>query len=95
MKNNADLAGFEDEVKVLSRFRHPNLVTLLGWGQHDNDRYLVYELLSGGDVEKKLQKSKKCQEPCPWQQRLHIALDAACGLSYMLNSKQWLRVESL
>merc|ERR1719217_899979 len=27
----ADGAGFEDEVTVLSKFRHPNLVTLLGW----------------------------------------------------------------
>lgn len=87
LKNNCDLAGFEDEVRVLSRFRHPNLVTLLGWGQHENDRYLVYELLPGGDVEKKLQKSKKGSDPFPWQQRLNIALDSACGLSYMLNSQ--------
>merc|ERR1712232_1474114 len=54
LENNAEVLGFEDEVRVLSRFRHPNLVTLLGWGQHENDRYLVYELLPGGDVEKKL-----------------------------------------
>merc|ERR1719362_2348807 len=41
-------SGFEDELRVLSRFRHPNLVTLLGWGQHGSDagiKYLVYELL--------------------------------------------------
>mmetsp|Transcript_46623 Transcript_46623/g.86906 ORF Transcript_46623/g.86906 Transcript_46623/m.86906 type:complete len:775 (-) Transcript_46623:121-2445(-) len=85
--DNGQLAGFEDEVKVLSRFRHPNLVMLLGWGQEGEDRYLVYELLSGGDVEKRLQKGKKGLEAFPWNQRLSVALDAACGLSYMVNSQ--------
>lgn len=48
--------GFEEEVRVLSRFRHPNVVTLLGWGVADKERYLVYELLTGGDVSKKIGK---------------------------------------
>ena len=37
-------------------------VTLLGWGKHDSGsdrkRYLVYELLSGGDCFQRLQKSR-------------------------------------
>lgn len=84
--------GFEDEVKVLSRFRHLNIVTLMGWGQNKkgkvNEKYLVYELLTGGDVEGRLQKAKKGDEKAfPWQQRVRVALHSACGLSFMMNSE--------
>lgn len=87
LKDNGDLVGFEDEVRVLSRFRHPNLVTLLGWGEHGHEKYLLYELLPGGDVEKRLKKSKSMQEQFPGPQRVKVALDAACGLSFMVNSE--------
>jgi len=50
--------GFEDEVRVLSRFRHPHLVTLMGFGQREGEKYLVYELMPGGDVEAKLRQSR-------------------------------------
>eukprot|EP00435_Cladocopium_sp_Y103_P004405 s3200_g1.t1 len=58
-----DTSGFADEVLVLSKFRHPNLVTLMGWGSGlDEDgcgrRYLVYELLEGGDVAGRLAKAR-------------------------------------
>jgi serine/threonine protein kinase len=79
--------GFDEELTVLSRFRHPNLVTLLGWAQRGDDRYLVYELLPGGDVAKKLWNCKNRKVSFGWRQRLRAARDAACGLSYMLNSK--------
>ncbi|CAE7545168.1 unnamed protein product [Symbiodinium microadriaticum] len=88
-----EMAGFEEEVQMLSKFRHPNLVTLLGWGKHDSGsdrkRYLVYELLSGGDCFQRLQKSKKpsANSPFLWFERLSVCLDAAAGLSHMLNSK--------
>jgi len=81
------LDGFVEEVRMLSRFRHPNLVTLMGWGQHDTEKYLVYELLPGGDVSKKLEKAKRGEVPFPWEQRLKVAMGAAAGLSYMANSK--------
>ncbi|CAK9064835.1 unnamed protein product [Durusdinium trenchii] len=85
----AESSGFEEEVQMLSKFRHPNLVTLLGWAKHDLNRYLVYELLSGGDCFQRLQKSKKPSAGCPfhWFERLSVCLDAAAGLSHMHNSK--------
>lgn len=81
-----DEAGFEEEVKVLSKFRHPHLVILMGFGRHAAQRFLVYEHLAGGDVHKRLQRS--CVEglPFPWRDRVSIALDAACGLSHLHNS---------
>lgn len=92
--------GFEDEVRMLSRFKHKNLVTLMGFGQRKGEKYLVYELMPGGDVEGKLKKSRawlehvqKMQQsqqlpapPFPWQQRLHVALGSAVGLAHMVSS---------
>ncbi|CAE8664531.1 unnamed protein product, partial [Polarella glacialis] len=81
-------AGFDEEVIMLSKFRHPNLVTLLGWGSHDSFRYLVYELLAGGDLFRRMHKSrhKTDPRPFPWYERLSVLLDAASGLSHMHNS---------
>eukprot|EP00930_Biecheleria_cincta_P025888 TRINITY_DN18358_c0_g1_i1.p1 TRINITY_DN18358_c0_g1~~TRINITY_DN18358_c0_g1_i1.p1 ORF type:complete len:1277 (-),score=218.70 TRINITY_DN18358_c0_g1_i1:60-3890(-) len=84
-----EMSGFEEEVQMLSKFRHPNLVTLLGWGKHNLSRYLVYELLAGGDCFQRLQKSKKpgSLTPFHWFERLSVLLDASTGLSHMHNSK--------
>eukprot|EP00922_Rhytidocystis_sp_ex-Travisia-forbesii_P053938 GHVS01080057.1.p1 GENE.GHVS01080057.1~~GHVS01080057.1.p1 ORF type:complete len:915 (+),score=193.56 GHVS01080057.1:201-2945(+) len=75
-------AGFEEEVKVLSKFRHPNLVILMGFARHGKSRMLVYEMLSGGDVGTRLVHGPVLY----WRERLSIALDAACGLSHLHNS---------
>ena len=72
------------------RFRHPNLVTLIGWGKHYHlpHRYLVYELMTGGDIYDRLQRSRKTNNPVPfhWHERLSALSDAASGLSHMHNS---------
>ncbi|PFH35193.1 hypothetical protein BESB_060800 [Besnoitia besnoiti] len=72
-------AGFEKEVQVLSKFRHPNLVILMGFARHGTDRFLVYELLPGGDVGARLQKGPLLS----WQDRLCLALDSASALSHL------------
>mmetsp|Transcript_32425 Transcript_32425/g.87925 ORF Transcript_32425/g.87925 Transcript_32425/m.87925 type:complete len:1222 (-) Transcript_32425:273-3938(-) len=81
-------AGFDEEVTMLSKFRHPNLVTLLGWGQNGLSRYLVYEFLAGGDVFQRLHKSRvrNTDKLFLWHERLSVVLDAATGLSHMHNS---------
>merc|ERR1719262_443366 len=48
--DKAVVAGFEDEIRVLSKFRHPNLVVLMGWAKDGDRRFLPYEYLPGGDV---------------------------------------------
>jgi len=79
--------GFEEEVRVLSKFRHPNLVILMGFASQNHQRLLVYELLAGGDVYKRLQRSCREGVPFPWRQRVSAACDAACGLSHLHHSK--------
>ena len=43
----------------------------------------MYELLGGGDVYKRLQKSCVEGVPYTWRQRVSTAFDAACGLSHL------------
>jgi len=71
--------GFREEVEVLSRFRHPNLVILLGFARNGRERYLVYELLPGGDLNSRLGKDAEFT----WRHRTNVALDAALGLSHL------------
>merc|ERR1719161_3012680 len=73
--------GFEKEVRVLSKFRHPNLVLLLGFAAQDNERYLVYEYLPGGDVSTRLTHKNP---PLLWNERLQVASDASSGLCHLL-----------
>ncbi|CEM37162.1 unnamed protein product [Vitrella brassicaformis CCMP3155] len=78
-------AGFEEEVRVLSKFRHPCLVILMGFARAKQGpyRYLVYEFMKGGDVGTRLQKGTK---PLLWYQRIEIAVDACEGLHHLHNS---------
>ncbi|CAJ1402514.1 unnamed protein product [Effrenium voratum] len=80
-----DEENFEEEVRLLSRFRHPNLVCLLGWATSQHEQYLIYEFLAGGDLHHHLELSKT-GAPFAASTRVSAAFQAACGLSYMVNS---------
>jgi serine/threonine protein kinase len=58
----------------------------MGFAVNGTQRLLIYELLSGGDVSKRLQRCARDGSPFSYQQRLSVALDAACGLSHLHNS---------
>ncbi|EER12570.1 B-Raf proto-oncogene serine/threonine-protein kinase, putative, partial [Perkinsus marinus ATCC 50983] len=74
-------------IQVLSRFRHPNLVMLMGFARLDRKGFLVYELLEGGDVFNLLHnRGNHRKEPISRLRRLSIALDASRGLSHLHSS---------
>jgi serine/threonine protein kinase len=73
--------GFREEVEVLSKFRHPNLVILMGLSRHKKVRLLIYEYLSGGDLCSRIQKSER--NPFLWRDRLSVAIDTSLGLSHL------------
>ena len=73
-------------MRVLSKFRHPNLVILMGFAVNGAQRLLVYEYLAGGDVSRRLQKCARENQAFTFLQRLSVALDAACGLSHLHNA---------
>ncbi|KAL8508791.1 hypothetical protein ACS0TY_016126 [Phlomoides rotata] len=72
------------EVDLLGVVDHPNLVKLIGYCAEDDERgiqrLLIYEYMPNGSVEDHLTRSTT---PLPWDMRLRIALDAACGLTYL------------
>ncbi|XP_022147364.1 U-box domain-containing protein 33-like isoform X2 [Momordica charantia] len=77
-------AEFQQEVNVLSKMRHPNLVTLIGacpeaW-------ILIYEYLCNGSLEDRL-SCKDNTPPLSWQTRIRIATELCSALMFLHSSK--------
>ncbi|KAJ4955158.1 hypothetical protein NE237_011941 [Protea cynaroides] len=75
---------FQQEVDVLSRVRHPNLVTLIGacpeaWA-------LIYEYLPNGSLEDRL-ACKDGTPPLSWQTRIRIAVEVCSALIFLYSNK--------
>ncbi|XP_048127090.1 U-box domain-containing protein 32 isoform X2 [Rhodamnia argentea] len=75
---------FQHGVEVLSRVRHPNLVTLIG--TCPESRSLVYEYLKAGSLEERLSCKGKTA-PLPWNIRIQIATDICSALVYLHSHK--------
>nr|XP_043628466.1 U-box domain-containing protein 33-like isoform X2 [Erigeron canadensis] len=73
---------FQQEVNVLSKLRHPNLVTLIG--ACPDAWIIVYEYLSGGSLEDRL-NCKDNTPPLSWQNRIRIAAEL-CSVLIFLHS---------
>ncbi|KAJ8448258.1 hypothetical protein Cgig2_025182 [Carnegiea gigantea] len=69
------------EVIYLGQLRHPNLVKLIGYSCENDQRLLVYEYMSRGNLEKLLFRGHGA--PLPWLARIKIALEAAKGLAFL------------
>ncbi|KAI9071630.1 hypothetical protein K1719_046407 [Acacia pycnantha] len=74
---------FESEAKLLSMVYHKNLLSLVGYCDDGDMRALIYEYMAKGNLHHQL--SGKNPYVLKWNERLQIALDAACGLNYMHN----------
>ncbi|EEC78975.1 hypothetical protein OsI_19455 [Oryza sativa Indica Group] len=73
---------FENELDLLGRIRHPNIVSLLGFCIHEGNHYIVYELMEKGSLETQLHGSSH-GSTLSWHIRMKIALDTARGLEYL------------
>ncbi|KAK3039832.1 hypothetical protein RJ639_027145 [Escallonia herrerae] len=47
---------FEAEINALRRIRHPNLITLIGYYASEAEMFLIYNYLSGGNLEQLIQE---------------------------------------
>jgi tRNA A-37 threonylcarbamoyl transferase component Bud32 len=75
------IAEFYSEVEVLSKLRHRNLTTLIGYCLDDRDNHaLVYEYMPGGNLSRALFHG---DGELTWHRRLQIAVDVAEGLVYL------------
>ncbi|KAM0053644.1 putative protein kinase RLK-Pelle-CrRLK1L-1 family [Helianthus debilis subsp. tardiflorus] len=73
---------FWKEIMMLSRCRHKNLVSLLGFCDEGSEKILVYEYLSNKSLDMYLSDTK-----LSWIQRLKICIGAARGLEYLHNPR--------
>lgn len=50
---------FQNEVDLLSKIHHPNIILLLGYGSEINSSFIVYELMENGSLDEQLHGKKK------------------------------------
>ncbi|GFP83743.1 probable LRR receptor-like serine/threonine-protein kinase at1g67720 [Phtheirospermum japonicum] len=70
---------FSNEVSLLSRIHHRNLVQFLGYCQEDGKSILVYEFMHNGTLKEHLYGPLTHGRGINWIKRLEIAEDAAKG----------------
>ncbi|CAM0878992.1 unnamed protein product [Alopecurus aequalis] len=85
--NYKGVEKFANEVDILSRLRHPNLVTFYGCTSSESncshDFLLAYEFVPNGTLADHLNDGDGEALLLPWPTRLTIALEAASALAYL------------
>ncbi|KAH1161010.1 hypothetical protein AAZX31_01G007300 [Glycine max] len=84
-------SSFHTEVKILSNIRHRNIVKLMCCISNEDSMLLVYEYVENRSLDRWLHRKNKSSAVSgsvhhvvlDWPKRLHIAIGAAQGLSYM------------
>ncbi|XP_044338386.1 LEAF RUST 10 DISEASE-RESISTANCEUS RECEPTOR-LIKE PROTEIN KINASE-like 1.2 isoform X4 [Triticum aestivum] len=84
-KNNyRRVEQFLNEVDILSRLLHQNLVILYGCtSRMSRDLLLVYEFIANGTVADHLHGSRSAERGLTWPLRLNIAIETAEALAYL------------
>lgn len=78
---------FDQEIKVMAKCQHENLVELLGFSSDGDDLCLVYVYMPNGSLLDRL----SCLDdtpPLPWHIRCRIAQGAANGISFLHENHQ-------
>lgn len=81
--NSSGIQGKKDfctEIAIIGNIHHVNLVKLKGYCTKGRHRFLVYEYMNRGSLDRSLFGSGPVLE---WQERVEIALGAARGLAYL------------
>ncbi|KAG8082584.1 hypothetical protein GUJ93_ZPchr0014g47307 [Zizania palustris] len=85
-------AEFSNEIALLKKIEHMNLVQLLGYIDKRNERIVITEYVSNGTLRNHLDGQRGII--LGFSQRLEIAIDVAHGLTYLhLYAGGWDRLE--
>ncbi|KAL8251418.1 hypothetical protein R6Q59_035111 [Mikania micrantha] len=76
--------GFIREIEMLSKCKHRNIISLVGFCDEDDEMVIIYEYASNGSLDGYLEKVDKMTN-LTWAQRIKICLDIANGLHYLHN----------
>lgn len=75
-----------NEINLLKRINHSNVIRLSGFCVHEGNTYLVYEYAENGSVTDWLHSNKyETSSTLTWKQRVQIAYDVADALNYLHN----------
>ncbi|KAJ3679499.1 hypothetical protein LUZ60_017510 [Juncus effusus] len=74
-------AEFKNEVALLTKIEHKNLVQLLGYIEEQNERIIISEYVPNGTLREHLDGNRG--KILDFGQRLEIAIDVAHGLTYL------------
>ncbi|KAK9998272.1 hypothetical protein SO802_017875 [Lithocarpus litseifolius] len=75
---------FLNEVKILTRLHHKNLVSLYGCtSHHSRELLLVYEFVPNGTVADHIHGDRATPGSLKWATRLSIAIETASALAYL------------
>ncbi|KAM7489280.1 hypothetical protein LguiB_026764 [Lonicera macranthoides] len=78
---------FHTEIEMLSRFRHCNLVSLMGYCHEGREMVLVYEYMPNGSMADHLHPKDGSRNgnssTLSWVKRLKICIGAARGIDYL------------
>ncbi|XP_076895128.1 receptor like protein kinase S.2-like [Bidens hawaiensis] len=70
---------FKTEIMMLASLKHPNLVSIVGFCDEDEEKIVINKFEANGSLDRYLNDPVKLT----WTQRLHICLDIALALSYV------------
>ncbi|KAL6526232.1 LysM domain [Orobanche minor] len=71
-----------EEISLLNKLNHFNLIRLSGVGFNEGIWYLVYEYASNGSLHDWI-TNKSEEKTMDWDRRLQVAMDIAAGLNYL------------
>ncbi|XP_055801556.1 LEAF RUST 10 DISEASE-RESISTANCE LOCUS RECEPTOR-LIKE PROTEIN KINASE-like 1.1 [Solanum dulcamara] len=78
------MVQFKNEIEILTRLRHQNLVMLYGCtSRHSRELLLVYEYIPNGTVADHLHGEKARNGTLKWPIRMKIAIETASALAYL------------
>ncbi|KAI4335175.1 hypothetical protein L6164_013845 [Bauhinia variegata] len=74
---------FYSEIGRVARLRHPNLVAVKGCCYDHGDRYIVYEFVVNGPLDKWLYHIPRGGRSLDWAMRMKIATTLAQGIAFL------------
>ncbi|XP_073268099.1 LEAF RUST 10 DISEASE-RESISTANCEUS RECEPTOR-LIKE PROTEIN KINASE-like 1.1 [Populus alba] len=82
--NRKRIKQFMNEIQILTRLRHKNLVTLYGCTScYSRELLLVYEYIPNGTVADHLHHDRAKSGSLTWTIRMRIAIETATALAYL------------